>query len=439
MTEEAPARKAYVISVGTTAEPVIHSIEGLQPEDKGMLDIFLIYGQSLPGQPPPHPVDVAMQAKSAVEAGVGSVTLMCIDDPQDLDCCIAVCDRVFDRIAQCNVCETRVNFTGGTKTMAGALTLVAAQRAPAGLLFEYIGGERVASNGRVTGSMVRKQFGKTSLQQYLKQIKSHIQKCNYSYALALAELVPPSAHASFLKRSIESLVLWDNFEYKAALSRVPGKFGLNILSEDALFSGLAAMMLKLQECEPVKKVVGELVKYENKQGDPSLFSRQFSKEPVLLVADTLENARRRLIEKKHVDVALRAYRAMEIAVQLCLIRQYSISPWQLQAESIPDVDGYLGRIRRTSLPDELALKNGFELIQHLSADFDLETVKDFKYVQNLRNHCYLEHGYSDITADKAGQCLISSEKVCAQILLRAGFAEADIAEATMRVRHSIES
>lgn len=438
MSETNRQHKTLILTVGTTAEPIVHSIEEAADDKSFLLDIYLIYGCSLPGQPQPHPVDIAANIKKTILGKVNSVTLKEIDDPQDLDRCISVCEEMLENISRETVAETVVNITGGTKAMAGALTLAACEKQPMGLVFEYVGGTRGDNNGRVTANMLRREFRGTALQQYLKRIKNHIRKCNYAQALALCDLLPPSAHAAFLKRTVESLVLWDNFEYNAALSKIPGASGISLLTEDKLFSGLAVMMENLRKCAPVRKVIAELKEYGNKQGGASVFKSKFQDEPLLLIADTLENAGRRLQEKKYVDVAMRSYRSMEASIQICLIKKWGINPWLLKEDLIKDCEGYLLRINRTSMPVELALNNGFELIQHLNGDFPSSILNDFVFVRNIRNNCYIEHGYRDVDVDIARRCVPAAQNVCLAVLQCCGYSKKSFYDACASVRHNLD-
>jgi CRISPR-associated protein (TIGR02710 family) len=433
---EPSVRIAVVFSVGTTAEPIVHSIKDIASCTAAPMDLYLVYGQALSGQKGSRPIDVARCAEDAAPHGRTNIILKEIDDPQDLDRCVHVFEKVFSQITESQATETIVNITGGTKAMAGALTMVAVQKTPVNLVFEYVGGLRTDESGRVNGEMIRKTFKNTAMTQFLKTIKSLLIDCNYARALAIAGLLPESAFAGFLKRSIESLVLWDNFQYKAALSKLPGASGIALLKEDKTFSFLASAMDKLRKCEVMKMVVAELMKLENKQGDIIQFTRKFPKDAVLLVADTLENAHRRLTEKKYVDAVMRSYRSMEICTQLCLLLKWGINPWQAQGDRITNLDKYLKKINRTSLPADLALNNSFELIAHLGQPFIKEVIDNYTHVRNARNHCFLEHGYREITRERAEECVKYAENVCNQILGRAGFGTGDLNVARQQVRHT---
>jgi len=433
MTYQSRSKKALVFSVGTTADPIIHSIKDIMDSCDDLIDLYLVYGQSLPDQKGRQPVDVACHARDAAPKERTKAILKEIENPQDLNCCIYVFERVFSEITKSDATETIVNITGGTKTMAGALTLVAVQKAPVNLIFEYVGGERTDASGRVNGQMIKKTFNNTALREYLKAIRPLVAEHSYARAATLADMLPPSGRAGFLKNSIHALLLWDNFQYREAFNRMPGTRECDILAEDPDYCFITPTISRLRHNTKILDVINAMHKLNNKQGNPTDFRDRFGIELLLLVSDALENARRRITEKKYSDAVMRSYRSIEVATQVTSLKKYGISPWNPPSKvNAIDISDLIGPSRN------LALYSSCLLLQRLGGQFDVSITREISHVQENRNFCFLEHGYKNIDQAIAEKSVSSADTICKAILSLSGYSEIQLQEACTSLRHSFE-
>ncbi|RKX99912.1 hypothetical protein DRP77_12455, partial [Candidatus Poribacteria bacterium] len=204
--------RALVVSVGTTAEPIIRSVDEISGKEEARL--FMIYGRAFQDQPPPTPFDVAQRVKEHAESkGIG-VEIFEAPKPDDLDSCLEVARDVLRRCARYE--EVIVDYTGGTKVLAAALVHAALTAELGGrLTLRYISGRR-GEDGRVKEEMEIVSSERTLTQEICSRVLERLRSCDYSVAFYLAMRLPDMGRAGFIRRAAEALWLWDNFDYRAS-------------------------------------------------------------------------------------------------------------------------------------------------------------------------------------------------------------------------------
>lgn len=417
-----------ILTVGTTADPLVKTVEKQLQEDPD-LRVYLLYGRPFPGQDP-SPFDVATRVKERA-AGLGVQTEPReAPDPEDLDSCLAAARAILKDAAAAG-CVV-VDFTGGTKPLSAAVVHAALTEPIVGqLVLAYTGGEvREKSTGRVLREAMRvRRTERTATEELLRQVLDLLRRFASREAGFLARRLPESGRAGFVRRTVDALYAWDEFDYQGSVQALQRLYeAARALRDDAELAPLAELCARL--LEPGRLLVGTV------QRLLVLQSGQAREWPhpdgmALMVADALENARRRLSEDRLTDGVLRAYRAVECAVHARLL-VYGVNPWlpnwdQLDGETLrryrerlvaPEPFPGVGARDPESvrLPRDLALSTGLKLVEVLVAPLPDELSARLRDLQVNRNHSYLEHGYSRVRREDAGRLLDHAVELCSHLL-----------------------
>lgn len=417
---------ALVATVGGTPDPILKAIEETCAEN-GEVTVFLVYGRAFDGQAP-CPFDSAKNAKDRAESlGAAPIRLVEVPDPEDLDNCLKTIRSVFEEVSSFK--QVVVNFTGGTKVMSAAAVHAALTSPIVGeLIFDYTGGPiREKDTGRVLREAMRvKRSERTWTDEQIRLVLEALRTCNYPRANALSTGLPDQGKAAFIREATMALYQWDAFLYEEAVNSLgPQHSAAQVMRDDPEAKSLAECALRLHEAGTLlKTVVRELRKAEH-GGCPKLEQGA----QLLLVADALENSARKVQSEEATDAVLRAYRAVEVAVQLRLIRS-GINPWKADWNSL-DADTR-GRIRsrlERELPEQLALSSGLDVLKECGLYVDKGFDRDIQELQRMRNRSFLEHGYQRITVDDANRLHHVAANLCSQLT------ETDLTEFRQRVRH----
>lgn len=437
-----------VLTVGTTAEPLLKAVEDCRAEAPD-LSVYLLYGRPFPGQKS-NPFDVATQVrKRADELGVRAETRE-VPDPEDVDACLQVARSVLREVASAE--RVVVDFTGGTKPLSAALVHAALTEPLAGqLVFEYTGGQQRDAAGRVLPEAMRpRRTERTATDDLVREVLDLLGRFAYREALLLSSRLPQAGRAGFLRQAVAALYAWDEFDYEGSAEH------LRRVSE------AARCLLDAAEVAPAAELCRRLLEPANALADTVRTLRKLeqgsqplspSERLALLVADALENASRRLAEGRPTDSVLRAYRAVECAVQVRLLAS-GVNPWHPDWAGLPQevLDRYRRALARSpsapeptapaepsqpdtagappaSLPRELALTTGLTLLQVLDGPLPDALQGRLRDLQSNRNRSYLEHGYRRVGQDDAQRLLAYAEELCQAVL------RADVGAVRTQVTH----
>lgn len=399
--------KVLVATVGTTSDPIIESIE------KNDVDlIYLVYGRSFPGQHP-SPLDVAKVVRDRARELRRNTMEREVPDPEDVKSCVDVFKEIIKDLAGKDVSEVIVNFTGGTKTMSAAAFHVFASKAPSKVVFEYVGGVVRDEAGRVKGNMVIRRDYRTAVEELADEVVKHLEGYEFFLAFKISEGLPDTYNYRFLKSASKAFWLWDSFEYEEAMKvineigdgaeafvsqQVFGKVPENVVRLRRIGNRLVRAMRGLRKCQ------GEGAKF--REGDGHLVPLEF-----------LANAERRLKMGEYAEAVLRAYRAVEAAVQLRLLEN-NVNPWSVNWQQIPDHQEILKQLGYSeSPPEHLTLWNGLQLLSLISPIRQLEEVKDnLQFISNLRNNSKLEHGYAGVDEENAEKSIKKAMEIMRVLL-----------------------
>lgn len=405
---------ALFLTAGTTPEPLCEAIDKISEEAKGeALTVFLLYGRPFKNQHP-DPFSVAQKVLEHAKSKGISVRPMEIPEPEDLDICLGV---IREALAQASGFDKIIiNYTGGTKAMSAAAVHSALTEPIAGELeMHYVGGVVRDEHGRVLREAMKvRRAAKTATQERMNQILKELSQHRYELAAQIAQPLPDIGKSGFMKRATKAISLWDSFAYEQALHelRQLSQQALALL-DDELIGALAETVRKL--IKPSTAIVKELeVLGELQQGKeakaPSL------EETALICADVLENAERCRKRGQFNEAVLRAYRALEVAVQGELLR-CNINPWQPDWSKVSEEAKMTLKEELGRLPDKLALSSGISTWRLLSGkDLSEEERKCLLDLQSTRNRSVLEHGYQACDGKDADRCLTIAQMLAERIL-----------------------
>ena len=399
---------AAIINLGTTLDPIKYEIDKLAEEYGCELQVIIAYGKPFSGQYP-NPFELASEAVKYIRDKGFHAEAKEISEVEDLDKCIYEYRTIIEDLVNKGVSSLVVDYTGGTKVMSAALVYSALTSNIEGEVdFRYIGGEIRDRNGRVIrDAMEFRATKKTLIAEKVKNALEAARSFDYYKALSILGEKGLTGRYKFIKDAMEFLHLWDTFRYSDAEKKAE-ETGLRkraeVLVDDEQLDKLSRTVLNLTKISRrLSSLVNNLVNVETGQSTLSVIKD--IEGFMILSLDALENARRRMMEERFTDVALRSYRSIEVASQAVLILKYKLSPWAPDWHNLGDK---LGAIREVlgALPEKISLETALKIIHALD---NVDLLNEFRIMANIRNHSYLEHGYQKTTEKSAKKALGSAE------------------------------
>lgn len=397
--------RVLVATVGTTHDPIIESLR------TNAVDlVYLVYGRSFPDQHP-SPLDSVKKVLDEARA-MGKRTMQLeVDDPEDVRSCVEAFERVVRELADMRVSEVIVNFTGGTKPLSAAAFHVFATRAPSRVVFEYVGGAVRDDKGRVSGRMVVKKDYRTAVEEVADKVVEYMESYQFYLALECSKMLPDTYE--FLKKASSAFWLWDSFEYEEAMRiineigdgakallplQVMGKVPENVVKLRRVGNRLVRAMKALRECQNRGVVVGV-------------------EDGHLVPLEFLANAERRLKTRQYAEAVLRAYRAVEAAVQLRLLEN-GVNPWSVNWQQVPNSQEVLRTLGcEENPPERLTLWKGLQLLNAINQVSQMGEVSDrLQFISNLRNNSKLEHGYASVDEENAEKAVRKAGEILEALL-----------------------
>ncbi len=406
-----------IITVGTTAEPLFKAVEEAANED--ITFVYIIYGRPFPNQSP-NPFDIANEVKKKASSLKLKVQTFEVSDPENFNSCLLTTVQAVKQINIDQINKLTVNFTGGTKPMSGALVHgVLTEPINAEVVLDYTGGVERNDAGRVVGEMRIKRQYETRVEIIARDALNMIKACNYSQAFSITRSFPDSGRFGFLKKSIEALYLWDNFNYQnsSKILKVLAQ-QIEVLLDTPLLKDIIRIIKKLVDPSlSISKVIDKILKIQN-GSEPKLALKGINADELFLIAiDTLENAKRRFNEGKYTDAVLRAYRAIECAIQMRLTL-LNINPWSFNPEyAEEDKRECINKIFNGYKPPiKITFHNGIELLKCHGKRLTNEDEKYLQDIQQTRNNSYLEHGYQRVERSHADNILNYTTQIIESLL-----------------------
>ncbi|MEM4447731.1 MAG: TIGR02710 family CRISPR-associated CARF protein [Candidatus Jordarchaeales archaeon] len=397
--------RVLVATVGTTHEPIVESVK---TNDVDL--VYLVHGRPFPGQHP-SPLDVARRVLDYAGAMEKKVVRLEVEDPEDVSLCVEAFKKLVKELADMKAGEVIVNFTGGTKPLSAAAFHVFATRAPFKVVFEYVGGAVRDDRGRVSGRMVVKKDYKTAVEEVADRVVAYVESYQFYLALERSKELPDTY--TFLKKACTALWLWDSFEHEEAV-KIINEIG----SEAEALLPLQALGRIPENVVKLRSIGNRLVKALKALKDCQNRGAELSTEDGHLAPlEFLANAERRLKTRQYAEAVLRAYRAVEAAVQLRLLEN-KVNPWNVNWQQIPNSREVLRKLEcEENPPEHLTLWKGLQLLNIINPISQIdEVVKNLQFVSNLRNNSKLEHGYASVDEENAKKAVEKAMEIVRMLL-----------------------
>jgi CRISPR-associated protein (TIGR02710 family) len=377
-----------VCTVGGTKEAIIAAILHWKPAKT----LFL------PSEQTRSDVDAIASASNLTP---GSWEALILSDAQDFSNCVSQMKRLDERITQWSRrgpgYDVVVDFTGGTKCMSAALSLVS-RRWPCA--FSYVGGSERTKGG--TGIVVSGKEQVVFTQnpwnalgyQAIEDACLLFDEQDFTAAgTALDETRKrvddrsTNRTLSTLHRLCEAYGLWDRFQHHDAINAI----------EDVLKNANdLRVALGADHSEPVLRSINH-----NHRALRQIVGRPQSRA---MVADLLANAGRRKREGRYDDGVARLYRAIESLGQIALAERHGISDTgKVSLENIPESLRERWSPRAEDGKLRLGLQNVYELLACLGDEIaetfrKLELHDRIRSPLSARNESILAHGFTPATA-----------------------------------------
>lgn len=382
--------KLMLMTLGGSPEPLTKSIQAHKPEKI----IFLASHDSVPlsGE-----IFRSIGCKPSSEFEI-------TEDPNLLFECYKSARRCIDRINKAGVPfnEVVVDYTGGTKVMTAALILATAGQK---YRFNYVGGGRRNKEG--VGTVIsghEKMFAEMSpwaifAEEERRQIVTLFNRRRFS---AVVEIIDSAGQRElpvqirnyfrFIRPLAEGFLKWDQFEHKKALQSLHK--GCSLLSDylNTYFDTTLKIFLKnVQERRLfLEKIITQ--------------TESLKKSHTVLIVDILNNARRKIDDKRYDDAAARIYRALELYGQIAFQKTAGCSNDKVKPEILPEsIKGEFIRKYRDPYRQllKLPLAATFEFLKASGNSAGLryfDRKKEIKNIQSNRNASILAHGIKPVSA-----------------------------------------
>jgi CRISPR-associated protein (TIGR02710 family) len=399
-----------VCTVGGTAEPIVAAVRYWKPARV----LFV-----------PSSDTKAIAESVTREEGLlqpGAWDILELHDAQHFEECVQRIRRLDEQIlawTQKGVAyKVIADFTGGTKCMSAALSLVARRWA---CLFSYVGGTERTKGGTgivVSGSEETRitqnpwdALGYQAIEDAGLLFDQHA----FVPAANLLSEARKAADDDAVKRCLstfhqlcEGYGLWDRFQHRDAIQRIGGVLKNAADVHTALGSNHADKVIRC--------IKGN-----------ELFLKQLVVTPRsrAIIGDLLANASRRQRETRYDDGVARLYRAVESIAQLTLAEHYGIpNTGEVDQESLPEAL----RARWAQRVDDGKLQLGLQDAYALLDEFGDGVGKAFKDLQLndpqrsplvARNQSLLAHGFQPVGPNVFDQLWNAAVKL-------GGFTEAEL-------------
>lgn len=385
---------ALIISLGSSPDPIIKTIDSFQPEIICCLasqGSVTLYGQ-IQSTVCHKPVDGWHLILTADHESFGA----CYEAA--LNCLRIVTER------GCRGNEILVDITGGTKVMSAGL---AAATMPEGCQINYVSGSRREKDGLgavCTGTEYHRTedsiYNQLAIEEH-KGIVLFFQRAHFSAARTLADQALAKArpdqqvYFKALTHVLEGFELWDRFDHRAAYRLLDQ--GARELTQYRQICRLG----KSAFLDGIHADICFLARLLDESGGGKRLCR-------LSMIDLIANAERRALEGFFDDAVARLYRAIEMQAQIALVER-GIQTNDVSPEAIPPtirdelLAAHKGRDGRIRLP----LQAAYRMLDAFGDPVGKAFMKDCRIngLLNARNSSILAHGFQPVKQDTYSKLL----------------------------------
>jgi hypothetical protein len=372
-----------VVTVGGSCEPIVNAIKNRKPDfvyficssgNRG--SHITVSGEGKPCKerdksPMPNIV-------SQTKLTTGQYKVWLVDDPDSLIHCYEHLVKMVDDIKNCfskMPLNITANYTGGTKTMSVALSLMALNQENWDL--ELNKGPRTDLVKVKTGDVpILINKWEIFVEHQLKTVKQFISNFQYDQALKLImdllKLPISNNHQNMLIKAAgicKAFDAWDRFSHEKALSSIEpyaGMFNTHFVT--------------------LKKIL-------NKTSNTG-----YEK-----VVDLVNNAQRRASQCRFDDAVARLYRALEMLAQIRLKTAYENDTSEISLEKLPEqLRKEYEKYTRDQGKIILGLREDYHLLAKLDDEIGKDFVKKEKQILDglkIRNCSILAHSETPVTEE----------------------------------------
>jgi CRISPR-associated protein (TIGR02710 family) len=385
-----------IMSLGGSPEPLKKSIEEHKPEKIVFLashDSVSLAGEILKGLGPKPP-------------SFFEIT----EDPNSMFESYKAARRCVDRAGKTGASpkDVVVDYTGGTKVMTAALILAAIGHP---YRFNYVGGEKRNKNGLGTvldgHERMFPEMNPWSIfaEEERRQVVTLFNRRRFSAVLEIIHTctsreLPEEicGYFDFVRLLSEGLMFWDQFNHEVAVRKI----------NEALIALTA--YLKSRSDPDLEAFADEIRGHRDYLSLLLQETDRLKRLHSILIDDLLNNARRRMADKRYDDAAARIYRALELYGQIVFHEVVGCSNSEVRPDLVPKEireefvrkysDGHKKVIK-------LPLRATFEFLKCLGNEAGIrffERLKEIKNIQTSRNESILAHGIRPV-GEKAAESI----------------------------------
>ena len=302
-----------------------------------------------------------------------------IDNPDDFNNCYSVMSKQIEKYEDNNIV---VDYTSGTKTMSVSLAVI-------GILNHFplmmITGKR--GNMGVIQTSTEENKSQNPYQVYDKMnfesFKKHFNNCRFDSAEAsLSKIVSlfNDEEIGLLSDVLKMYNDWDKFHHNIQ----------KIDTKSSLFDSMSKQLgLNIKSLSIITKEGHDL--------------RQF-----YILADMLNNAKRRFNDGRYDDATARLYRSLELIEQIILSEEYGLETSKIKIDDLRKYDldeNYLMELKSKEKDSviKLGLSDSYYLLYKLGNEIGKYYIDNQKYYLNIlsvRNESILAHGSKPVTKEE---------------------------------------
>lgn len=386
-------KKVLALTVGGSPTPLVTSINTLKPDF-----ILFICSKDSPQEDGSFSPGSYTQVPQILQE-TGKIPHEIIHvEPDDPDDCHSQIIRKLKELKDKGQ-EVHVDYTGGTKTMSGALLLSAFQlhisdiylttapRRSLGAIQEEPTTRRLSFHFPYYEEL--KMVANSLLQRYDYAGAEALLRSALTTIPALSPQMQTELHAKC--RSISAFKHWDAYDFIRAYKQMEGlrsrfqeilSFWEKVIRDRAKLEG--AFYESLQK----ERMMGIVLR------DPG--------PSYAIVQDLLLNAQRCEAREEYDHATARVYRALEALAQFRLKTKYKINPSDVKVEKIPAGVRQKYEAKRKDGRIKLGLVEDYELLKDLGDEMGEKFWKEWegeviKKALELRNSSILAHGFHSIS------------------------------------------
>jgi CRISPR-associated protein (TIGR02710 family) len=386
-----------IMSLGGSPEPLKKSIAENQP------DILIFFASH-------DSILKSGEVLQGLDCKPNKVESEITENPNSLYECYRVAKQCVDRASRSGVPDgdILVDYTGGTKVMSAALLLATVGCAYG---FNYVGGDARSKNGLgVVQNGHEKMYSDMNpwsvfAEEERRQVVTLFNARRYTAVIEILELckreLPPqiSAFFQFVRPLANGFLLWEQFRHKEAL--------------DCLKKGAALTddYLKHYSDNNYRHLKNELQIHIDFLSDILKKTNGMQIFDLILIKELINNARRRIDDKRFDDASARIYRALELYGQICFEKKIGCSNDKVKSGKIPQklhdefnskyLEPNTGMMKLPLQATYIVLR----AVGHEAGDRFFTYEDKIKNIQSSRNKSILAHGIQPVNEHTAHSTL----------------------------------